>query len=130
MAKIDSDTLYGTLNLLILKTLGGGPLHGLAVLRRIHEVTADGLRVEEGALYPALHRLERDGLVTGTWGLSENRRRAKFYELTPAGAAAPGRRGPAMGTSHNGRRAGAGSGVGGDRVTRRLPSAVIEPATR
>ena len=85
MAKIDSDTLYGTLNLLILKTLGGGPLHGLAVLRRIHEVTADGLRVEEGALYPALHRLERDGLVTGTWGLSENRRRAKFYELTPAG---------------------------------------------
>ena len=85
MAKIDSDTLYGTLNLLILKTLGDGPLHGLAVMRRIHEVSEEGLRIEEGALYPALHRLERDGLVVGTWGLSENRRRAKFYELTKEG---------------------------------------------
>ncbi len=85
MGNIESDTLYGTLNLLILRTLAEGPLHGLAISRQIHTDTEDALKVEEGALYPALHRLERDGLVEGSWGISETRRRAKFYELTTKG---------------------------------------------
>ncbi len=62
-----------------------GPLHGLAISRQIHADTEDALKVEEGALYPALHRLERDELVQGSWGISETRRRAKFYELTKKG---------------------------------------------
>ena len=82
---IESDTLYGTLNLLVLQALGEGPLHGLAVSRRISAATADVLRVEEGALYPALHRLERDGLVVGEWGRTDENRRAKFYRLTRKG---------------------------------------------
>ena len=76
MGKVESDTLYGTLNLLILKTLAEGPLHGLAISRQIHASTSDKLKIEEGALYPALHRLERDELVGGSWGISETRRRA------------------------------------------------------
>lgn len=83
--RIDSTSLYGTLNLLILKALSGQALHGLAIARRIRESSADTLTIEEGALYPALHRLERDGLLAASWGTSENNRRAKFYELTPAG---------------------------------------------
>ena len=82
---VESDRLYGTLNLLILRTLLAEPLHGLAILRSIENRAEGGLRIEEGALYPALHRLERDGLIGGYWGLSANRRRAKFYELTQAG---------------------------------------------
>ncbi len=85
MGKVESDTLYGTLNLLILKTLAEGPLHGLAISRQIHASTSDKLKIEEGALYPALHRLERDGLVSGSWGNSETRRRAKLYKLTKEG---------------------------------------------
>ncbi len=85
MGKIESDTLYGTLNLLILKTLAEGPFHGLAISRQIHALTSDKVKIEDGALYPALHRLERDGLVSGSWGISETRRRAKFYELTKKG---------------------------------------------
>ena len=82
---IDADTLYGTLNLLVLQALADGPLHGVAVSRRI-EAEADGLlRVEEGALYPALHRLERDGLLEGEWGRTDENRRAKFYTLTRKG---------------------------------------------
>jgi PadR family transcriptional regulator PadR len=82
---IDSDTLYGTLNLLVLQALGDGPLHGLAVSRRISADTRGALRVEEGALYPALHRLERDGLLEGSWGRTGENRRAKFYRLTKRG---------------------------------------------
>ena len=82
---IDSTSLYGTLALLILKTLHDGPLHGLDVARRIRGRTEGVLEVEEGALYPALHRLERDGLVTASWGVSDRGRRAKFYELTRKG---------------------------------------------
>jgi transcriptional regulator len=82
---IESDTLYGTLNLLVLQALEQGPLHGLAVSRRISAATGDALRVEEGALYPALHRLERDGLVDGEWGRTDENRRAKFYRLTRRG---------------------------------------------
>ena len=82
---IDSDTLYGTLNLLVLQALREGALHGLAVSRRIESVTRGALRVEEGALYPALHRLERDRLIEGEWGRTDENRRAKFYTLTRKG---------------------------------------------
>lgn len=82
---IDSTSLYGTLNLLILQALATEPLHGLAIARRIRESTDDSLRIEEGALYPALHRLERDDLLEPSWGTSENNRRAKYYTLTAEG---------------------------------------------
>ncbi len=88
---IESDTLYGTLNLLVLRALRDGPLHGLAVSRRIAGATRGALRVEEGALYPALHRLERDGMVEGEWGRTEENRRAKFYSLTAKGRRQLGR---------------------------------------
>ena len=83
---IDSTSLYGTLNLLIMQALAREPLHGLAIARRIRESTEESLRIEEGALYPALHRLERDGLLEPSWGTSENNRRAKYYALTDGGA--------------------------------------------
>src|SRR3712207_1513041 len=79
------DLLQGTLDVLILKTLSWGPMHGFGVARWIERVTEDELRIEEGSLYPALHRLERRGWVDSEWGLSENNRRAKFYRLTSAG---------------------------------------------
>ena len=82
---IDSDTLYGTLNLLVLQALRDGPLHGLAVSRRIEGASEGTLRIEEGALYPALHRLERDRLIEGSWGRTPENRRAKFYKLTRKG---------------------------------------------
>jgi transcriptional regulator len=82
---VDADTLYGTMNLLVLQSLRDGPLHGLAVSRRIAGGTKGALQVEEGALYPALHRLERDGLIAGEWGRTEENRRAKFYRLTAKG---------------------------------------------
>ena len=79
------ELLQGTLDVLVLKTLSWGPRHGYAVARWIERVTGDVLRVEEGSLYPALHRLERRGWVTGEWGLSETGRRVKLYQLTPQG---------------------------------------------
>jgi PadR family transcriptional regulator, regulatory protein PadR len=79
------DLLQGTLDVLILKTLSWGPRHGYAVARWLHEISDDVLRVDEGALYPALHRLERRGLIESEWGLSENNRRAKYYQLTAQG---------------------------------------------
>lgn len=85
MPRVESGTLYGTLNLLVLRTLESGPLHGLEVARRIGRISREVLSVEEGALYPALHRLERDGHVKAEWGISDNNRRAKFYELTGQG---------------------------------------------
>lgn len=85
MGRIDSDTLYGTLSLLILQTLEAQPLHGLEIQRRIHAAAGEVLQVEEGALYPALHRLERDDLLVAHWGTSDKNRRAKFYALTPDG---------------------------------------------
>ena len=75
----------GTLYLLILKTLTRGPEHGYGIAVHIQEVSKEALRVEEGSLYPALHRIEQDGWIRAEWGLSENNRRAKFYELTAAG---------------------------------------------
>jgi len=79
------DLLQGTLDLLILKSLARGPLHGYGVAEWIHASSEDVLRVEEGALYPALHRLELRGLLSSEWGTSDNNRRAKYYELTASG---------------------------------------------
>jgi transcriptional regulator len=80
-----ADLLPGTLDLLILKAVSLGPLHGYAVLLRIEQMTGGALLVEQGALYPALARLEHQGLLESEWGVSENNRRAKFYRLTAAG---------------------------------------------
>lgn len=77
--------LPGTLDLLILKAVSLGPLHGYGVLLRIAQISGQALLVEQGALYPALFRLVRQGLLKAKWGTSENNRRAKFYELTAAG---------------------------------------------
>jgi PadR family transcriptional regulator, regulatory protein PadR len=79
------ELLQGTLDLLVLKTLAWGPTHGYGVARWIQQITDDVLTVEEGSLYPALHRLEKRGLVKSSWGLSENKRRAKYYEITRTG---------------------------------------------
>jgi PadR family transcriptional regulator PadR len=79
------DLLQGTLDLLILKALARGSMHGYGVAEWIHQTSEDVLKVEEGALYPALHRLELRGLLSSEWGISDNNRRAKFYSLTPAG---------------------------------------------
>ncbi|HTM51135.1 MAG TPA: PadR family transcriptional regulator [Bryobacteraceae bacterium] len=81
-----NELLQGTLDMLILKALALGPRHGYGVAERIQQTSGDLLTVEEGSLYPALHRLEKRGLIRSQWGLSENNRRAKFYELTPDGA--------------------------------------------
>lgn len=79
------DLPQGTLDLLILKALSLGPMHGWAVSERIHDVSRATLQIPQGSLYPALHRLERRGWIRATWGASENNRRAKYYELTRAG---------------------------------------------
>jgi PadR family transcriptional regulator PadR len=79
------DLLQGTLDLLILKTLSWGSTHGYGIARWIQQVTGDILHVEEGSLYPALHRLEKRGLIDAEWGVSKNNRRAKYYRLTPRG---------------------------------------------
>jgi transcriptional regulator len=81
------DLLQGTLDLLILKTLALGPHHGWGVSQRIQQMSKDVLQVNQGSLYPALHRLEHRGWIAAEWGLSENNRRAKFYSLTTRGAA-------------------------------------------
>jgi PadR family transcriptional regulator len=79
------DMLQGTLDLLILRTLLFGPIHGHAIAKSIERTSQDVLRVDHGSLYPALQRLERRGLVSARWGISENNRRARFYRLTAAG---------------------------------------------
>jgi transcriptional regulator len=79
------ELVQGTLDMLVLKALARGPKHGYGVAEWIHESSDDVLQVEEGALYPALHRLELRGLLSAEWGTSENNRRAKYYSLTAAG---------------------------------------------
>ena len=79
------DLLQGTLDLLILKAVSLGPLHGYGVLLRLHQLTKDRLQILQGSLYPALYRLEHQGLLVGEWGESENKRRAKYYTLSAAG---------------------------------------------
>ncbi len=81
----DSGLLQGTVELLVLKTLSWGPMHGYGIASWIESATSDVLRVEEGSLYPALYRMSRKGWITGEWGISENNRRAKYYHLTPEG---------------------------------------------
>jgi len=83
--KPKADLLPGTLDMLVLKILLPGHLHGYAIARRIQQLSDDLLRVEEGSLYPALQRLELNGWIEGEWGLSANNRRARFYNLTPDG---------------------------------------------
>ena len=80
-----AELLQGTLDLLILKAVSLGPLHGYAVLLRIQQMSRDELRVQQGSLYPALYRLEHQGLLASEWGESDNKRKARFYTLTAAG---------------------------------------------
>jgi PadR family transcriptional regulator PadR len=80
-----AELLPGTLDLLILKSVSLGKLHGYAVLLRIEQITGGALQIQQGALYPALYRLERQGLIDSEWGVSDNNRRAKFYKLTATG---------------------------------------------
>jgi transcriptional regulator len=87
MAEPSLDLLKGTLDVLILKTLAGGAMHGYGISRWIRETTREAFRVEEGALYPALRRLEKRGLVGARWGVTDTGREARFYELTSAGKA-------------------------------------------
>lgn len=85
MRKDKLELLQGTLDMLVLKTLTEGPLHGYNIVDRIQQLSSDVIHVEEGSLYPALHRMERRGWITSEWGYSENNRRAKFYKLSRAG---------------------------------------------
>jgi PadR family transcriptional regulator, regulatory protein PadR len=80
-----TDVLQGTLDLLIMRTIALEPMHGWAIAQRIRQISDDQLRVQQGSLYPALHRLEHQGWITAGWGASENNRRARFYSLTKAG---------------------------------------------
>ena len=87
MADSETDLLRSSLDLLVLKALGWGPMHGYGISEWIEGATESLLLLEEGTLYPALHRLERRGWITSEWGVSDNNRRAKFYRLTAAGRA-------------------------------------------
>jgi PadR family transcriptional regulator, regulatory protein PadR len=79
------DLLQGTLDMLVLKAVSLGPLHGYGVLLRIQQISQNRLEIQQGSLYPALYRLEHEGWIAGEWGQSENKRRARFYRLTAAG---------------------------------------------
>ena len=85
MAKAQTNLLQGTLDLLVLKALGTGELHGLGISRRIEQITRGTFQVKPGSLFPALHRMEEAGWLSSFWGESENNRRAKFYRLTKRG---------------------------------------------
>ena len=85
MAKEKNDLIYGTLDMLILKALQHESRHGLGIADRIHQISADELRVEQGSLYPALYRLEAEGLIRAEWGISDNNRKARYYQLSAAG---------------------------------------------
>lgn len=80
-----NDLVQGTLDLLVLRTLALGPMHGWAIASRIKQVSNEALQVQQGSLYPALHRLEQNALISAEWAESENNRKAKFYSLTAAG---------------------------------------------
>jgi PadR family transcriptional regulator len=85
MTKEKPDLVYGTLDMLILKALQHEPRHGLAIADRIQQISQDILRVEQGSLYPALYRLEAQGWIKAQWGVSDNNRKARYYQLTAAG---------------------------------------------
>ncbi len=106
--------LPGTLDLLILRAVSLGPLHGYGVLLRIGQISGNALLIEQGALYPGLFRLVRQGLLKASWGTSENNRRAKFYELTAAGPQAFAGRDRQLEPAGDGDRRGAGCAAGGN----------------
>ena len=85
MTQAKADLLQGTLDMLVLKALGLGPLHGYGIIQRIHQMSDGLLSVEQGSLYPALYRIEQRGWISSKWGTNETGRRAKFYTLTKAG---------------------------------------------
>ncbi|MGH9815304.1 MAG: PadR family transcriptional regulator [Candidatus Acidiferrales bacterium] len=85
MTDYKADLLQGTLDMLILKTLALEPMHGYGISQRIQQISRDVFRVNQGSLYPALHRLEKEGLIAAEWGASDNNRRARYYRLTKAG---------------------------------------------
>ena len=85
MSSLKSDVPYGTLDLMILKTLERGPLHGFGLARRIEQVSENLVKLNQGSVYPALLRLQQHGWITAKWGVSDTKRRAKFYSLTSAG---------------------------------------------
>jgi PadR family transcriptional regulator, regulatory protein PadR len=85
MAEPHLELPQGTLDLLILRTLSLGPQHGWAISERVQQLSSEALRIQQGSLYPALHRLERRGLIKANWGTTENNRRAKYYELSQKG---------------------------------------------
>jgi PadR family transcriptional regulator len=85
VAKPQNDVLQGTLALLVLKSLARGAMHGYGITLHIQLISKDVLRVEEGSLYPALHRMEQDGWISAEWGTTENNRRARYYQLTARG---------------------------------------------
>ena len=87
MVESKTEILRGTLDMLILKTISLAPMHGLGISRRIEQITNGVFQVKPGSLFPALHRMEQEGWVSGEWGESENNRRARYYELTDAGKA-------------------------------------------
>jgi transcriptional regulator len=89
-ARPPTDVLRGSLDLLVLKTLSLSPMHGWGISQRIQQISAGVLEVNQGSLYPALQRLEKDGLITSEWGTTDNNRRARYYQLTPAGHRALG----------------------------------------
>jgi PadR family transcriptional regulator, regulatory protein PadR len=85
MNKLKTDLLQGTLDLMVLRILEAGPNHGWGISQRIQQISQDVLRINQGSLYPALHRLEAQGWIDAEWGSSDNNRRAKYYQLTRAG---------------------------------------------
>jgi PadR family transcriptional regulator PadR len=85
-----TDALRGSLDLLVLKTLSLASMHGWGISQRVQQISGGELEVNQGSLYPALQRLEKEGLITSDWGISENNRRARYYEITPAGRRALG----------------------------------------
>lgn len=89
-SRSQSDALRGSLDLLVLKTLSLTPMHGWGISQRVQQISEGALEVNQGSLYPALQRLEKEGLVTSDWGRTENNRRARYYELTRAGRKALG----------------------------------------
>lgn len=90
VARSHTDALRGSLDLLVLKTLSLAPLHGWGISQRVQQISDGVLEVNQGSLYPALQRLEKEGLVTSEWGMTDNNRRARYYDLTPAGRRALG----------------------------------------
>ena len=89
-ARQPTDALRGSLDLLVLKTLSLAPMHGWGISQRVQQISRGGLEVNQGSLYPALQRLEKDGLITSEWGTTDNNRRARYYRLTTAGRRALG----------------------------------------